>query len=66
MTSTMCFVWKSQKKSKMNIQFSAKNVCGTDIKLRLTDRLTDTDENGEKTCQWLWTYWQFFFPFIVS
>ena len=47
----MCFVWKSQKKSKKNIQFFTNNVCRTDIKLRLTDRLTDTDETGEKTCQ---------------
>ena len=27
-----------------------KNVCGTDIK----PRLTHIDENEKKTCQWLW------------
>ena len=49
----------STVKERNELSFFYKNVYRTDI----NPRLTKIDENGKSIRQWLWTYWQFFFPF---
>ena len=41
-----------QRKEQDEHSIFCKNFYGTDIK----PRLTDINENGKNTCQWLWTY----------